>query len=345
MERQLGKGRSIPKAGLIILLSLLIAACSSGPLPPIALTDLSTDAQETIKNPSPSLWHIKGPIGADIYLFGSIHALPPSLKWRTPLFDQIVSNVDALVIERLPITDINESLEILKYVASEGYARNNQDALLTRLSSRYHQPARKLWFATKPDLDGDGRADALSTTRPWYYFAMTASSPDIPIKGLKVDYDLVVSSRAGVDSETRRRFVPENVRSIETTLETLNLLSGLDDTVALALIEHRFDNVATTRESLIEILNKEILIRRAWLEGNDEAFQRAYELREADAPKIKHDILITKRNLTWLPKIAAAIEGTEDTLFVLGAGHFPGDDGLIKLLSDKGYTSQKIQGN
>jgi uncharacterized protein YbaP (TraB family) len=324
---------------------LLVNACTSVEHKAITLSNLSPDAQEIIENPSPSLWYIEGPSGANIYLFGSIHALPPSLKWRTPLYDQVVSDVDALVVERLPITDINESLEILKYVASEGYAKNNQDALLTRLSSKYHQPVRKLWFATKPDLDGDGRADALSTTRPWYYFAMTASSPDIPIKGLQVDYDLLVSSRAGVDSETRRRFVPENVRSIETTLETLYLLSGLDDAVALELIRHRFDNVATTRESLIEILNKEILIRRAWLEGDDEAFQRAYELREADAPRVKHDILITKRNLTWLPKIEAAIEGVEDTLFVLGAGHFPGEDGLIKLLSGKGYTLHKIQGH
>lgn len=50
-----------------------------------------------------------------------------------------------------------------------------------------------------------------------------------------------------------------------------------------------------------------------------------------------YDILLVKRNLNWIPKIGE-LARQKPTFFAVGAGHLPGDQGVIRLLRQAGYT-------
>lgn len=61
-----------------------------------------------------------------------------------------------------------------------------------------------------------------------------------------------------------------------------------------------------------------------------------------DATPEENDILINNRNKDWAKKMPA-IMSTAPTLFVVGAGHLPGDKGVLKLLQNAGYTVEAVK--
>jgi uncharacterized protein len=52
--------------------------------------------------------------------------------------------------------------------------------------------------------------------------------------------------------------------------------------------------------------------------------------------------LIDNRNVDWASRMPAIMK-TAPTLFVVGAGHLPGDKGVLKLLQNKGYTVEAVK--
>lgn len=54
------------------------------------------------------------------------------------------------------------------------------------------------------------------------------------------------------------------------------------------------------------------------------------------------EALIDNRNLAWTKKMPAIMQDTP-TLFVVGAGHLPGDKGVLNLLKQQGYTLEPMK--
>lgn len=52
-------------------------------------------------------------------------------------------------------------------------------------------------------------------------------------------------------------------------------------------------------------------------------------------------ILLDNRNIKWIPKIGE-MAAEKSTFFAVGAGHLPGEKGVIQLLKDAGYTLTPI---
>ena len=50
-----------------------------------------------------------------------------------------------------------------------------------------------------------------------------------------------------------------------------------------------------------------------------------------------YEALIAERNRSWLTKIEGYLADGGNVLVIVGAGHLPGEDGLIHLLRGKGY--------
>ena len=48
------------------------------------------------------------------------------------------------------------------------------------------------------------------------------------------------------------------------------------------------------------------------------------------------------RNMKWLPKVESFIGKDENYLVIVGVGHLVGEDGLVKLLKDKGHTVRRM---
>lgn len=62
-----------------------------------------------------------------------------------------------------------------------------------------------------------------------------------------------------------------------------------------------------------------------------------------DSTEEEEEILIYRRNAAWMKRMPA-IMADAPTLFVVGAGHLPGERGLLSLLRKSGYTVEGITG-
>ncbi len=58
--------------------------------------------------------------------------------------------------------------------------------------------------------------------------------------------------------------------------------------------------------------------------------------------QLEYDALVKTRNLNWLEEMKVLLP-TQSTLYVVGAGHLPGDAGMINLLRDAGYKVKSVK--
>jgi uncharacterized protein YbaP (TraB family) len=54
------------------------------------------------------------------------------------------------------------------------------------------------------------------------------------------------------------------------------------------------------------------------------------------------DLLLVNRNKNWIPVMEKAMSA-QATFFAVGAGHLPGEDGIISLLRKAGYTVSPVE--
>lgn len=81
---------------------------------------------------------------------------------------------------------------------------------------------------------------------------------------------------------------------------------------------------------------------KAWRAGDTEALNKlVIQTFKQEAPE-SYDDVFTKRNMNWIPQIEAMF-GDDDKEFVLvGAGHLVGEDNVLKLLEQKGYSVKQL---
>lgn len=84
------------------------------------------------------------------------------------------------------------------------------------------------------------------------------------------------------------------------------------------------------------------LMKDAWRSGNRAVFDKEIlEPWEEEFSGI-YDLLLAKRNKTWLPKIEAMLKTKDVELVLVGVLHLAGQDGLLRMLADKGYRIEQL---
>nr|WP_232365178.1 TraB/GumN family protein [Salinimonas marina] len=58
-------------------------------------------------------------------------------------------------------------------------------------------------------------------------------------------------------------------------------------------------------------------------------------------PQVYDDLLVN-RNHNWIPKIEAMMKSPEVELVLVGTLHMPGNEGVLALLKQKGYTLTQL---
>jgi hypothetical protein len=61
-----------------------------------------------------------------------------------------------------------------------------------------------------------------------------------------------------------------------------------------------------------------------------------------DSTPEEEDVMINNRNANWLKKMPALMM-LRPTLFAVGAGHLPGEKGVLNLLRQAGYTVEGVK--
>ena len=97
------------------------------------------------------------------------------------------------------------------------------------------------------------------------------------------------------------------------------------------------NNFDERRQNILNIFEGMHNMGNYWSAGDYESFERLVLPDNEASPAIYAD-----RNKKWMPIIIEAIKEMP-TLFVFGAGHLTGPEGVVRMLRDEGYTVEQVK--
>jgi uncharacterized protein YbaP (TraB family) len=259
--------------------------------------------------PSPALWELTGPDGARGWLFGTIHALPDGVEWRTPALDGALGEAGVLVVEVAALADRTAATEAFEAVATSP----GLPPLLQRVPA-----ADRPVLARALDRAGLDEGD-LARTESWAAALLIANGARQGEAGNGVDRGLLARGLPVVALESH---------AVQFAL--FDALAEKDQRVLLT--ESARDAGSTTEERLAE----------AWLTGDLAVLGRETQAGMLADPELRQ-ALLTARNAAWAERVAALLAQRRRPFVAVGAAHMLGAEGLPALLAARGYTVRRIQ--
>ena len=294
------------------------AATPSTPAPPSKSQAPAATEAETPIVPRPAIWLVADE-DTRIYLFGTIHMLPPGLQWRSPAFDNVVAQADELVME---IGEDPADTELAAIASSVMIGK--QVPILWRVSPDRREALREMIEAVDLPVN---TFDGIQTWAAAMGIAVAA------IAKAYADEDGNIEQLTGVEDALRTDFTQEGrpISGVETGTQQLGFLSGLPLHIQREMLEPLVDPRGGDPD--ITGPNED-----GWLSGDVDDI--ATEM--AELPPEVYDVLITRRNTAWTGWLLDRMERPGTVLFAVGAGHLAGRDSVQSMLAARGVRVTRL---
>ena len=270
--------------------------------------------------PSPALWRIRD--GAStVYVFGSLHILPQSFKWRAPEIDAAIAASDIFVFE-VPVND-EASARQKDFIVKNG--------LLPRGAS-LRKVLNRIEFDTYSRiLLGAGlKPEHFTRYRPWLAAV---------IVGLAYVHRRDLATLTGVDDEIIEQAQGEG--------KELRYFEAVEDQMKLLVMGNDIDQIRALKKQLVSLpkaaMHTEDLVN-TWTRGDADRFASMIEADFAGHVEAQ-DLLISNRNRTWVPSVTELLHSGKTAMVTVGAAHVGGPKGLISLLCAAGHTVERVGTN
>lgn len=261
----------------------------------------------------PPVWVVRD-ADTEMVLFGSIHALPPGIEWRTARLDAALDAADLVAFEILtPKTEEEETAMFLPFLPYLVADRPLSEVVAAETF------VRALAAARAQDMD----VLALQMMKPWVAALMLDMGADEALgrqDDLGVDTILEQSLAEG-----RRK---EALDTPELLHASMRALAEMGDVEGEALLVEVLDSL--DREEL------DVEIENAWAAGDIGPIVDEMRTMQAEAPRL-YQALLVDRNRAWMPALTRMMESEGRVVVVAGAAHMVGEDGLPTLLRAAGY--------
>jgi len=259
--------------------------------------------------PSPALWEVSGPQGEKAWLFGTIHALPGGVEWRTPAFERAFAASGVVMVE---IGNLGDSA-----AAAQAFTDFATTPGLPPLSTRV-APADRPALAALMDRAGMDDGD-FRDTETWAAALILNNAVREAASGNGVDRDLLDDGKP--------------VEALETFAGQFARFDSQSEAGQRQLL------AAIVREALVGAERERVA---AWLIGDLAELERELEGALLGQPALREALLVD-RNSHFATRIAAATEARRAPFVAVGAGHMLGPEGLPALLAARGYTVRRVQ--
>jgi hypothetical protein len=123
--------------------------------------------------------------------------------------------------------------------------------------------------------------------------------------------------------------------SLETVDEQLRLLLSMDASLGSDQIIESIEELKQIDVALGEYL-------AAWRKGDEPRMEELYIKELKNYPKL-YKTMIADRNNKWMMDITDYLNGSVNTMVIVGTAHLVGTDGLVNLLRKQGYKVVKLQ--
>lgn len=276
-------------------------------------THLPAQQTEETSPTKSCLWEVKNG-STRIFLLGSLHVLKSSAYPLAQEINNAYAASDRLVFE----TDIGAMMEptILTKMMQLGVYPEGQD-LFQNISATTRQNLEK-------KLQDLGLSAAtFARFKPWF-MALTLTTLELQRLGFNPQYgiDLHFYTKAKADNKALAYLEP-----VEYQLDLLGKMDSRDQKSFLDQTLKDLDNSAQLADKMMA----------AWQKGEADDLHTLLFKSFEDHPGIE-DRLLTRRNREWIDQIENMLRDPQTTMVIVGVGHLVGPEGLVELLTQKGYA-------
>lgn len=291
---------------LAATLALLLASCGSDASEPSAAASVEG---------FPAFYEITGRDGElEGWLFGTVHALPPDVEWRSQRLDAAIDQADLLLVEVADLSDSEGMARIFRSMAFD-------DVPASSIQARIGSSARaELDLLLAESGIPPGQLDRMESWAAALTLAQQVSTGE---------------PRYGADRTLISEFAGRTVVEFEGVRGQLYLFDSLPETEQVDLLEAVIAEASDREDRASEMTV-------AWKTGDLPALEKASgEGLLADAEL--RAALLTSRNEAWMSRLLPLLERNERPLIAVGAAHLLGQEGLPALLAREGYTVRRVQ--
>lgn len=284
---------------------------------------------------APALWKF-GDADTTIYLFGTIHALPPGYAWEDERIRKAMDASDTLVIETLVDKDPRAMASLFP----------PPDSSLPPIVERIAPEARPAFEAllVKAKID----PAMLSRMPTWQacFVLMGAMMRDLGVQreagvedGLTNAFAPPAPTTAPADSAPPSTLptsaTTKKIEGLETVADQLAMFSTLSEADQREMLTSFATGKSDAKADYDRLL-------KAWSSGDEAAIARQFEEDEDLTPHLR-EILLRKRNANWAAWLKQRLD-RPGTLFVaVGAGHLAGPASVQKMLSADGIAVERVE--
>ena len=263
----------------------------------------------------PALWLVEGPGGQKAWLFGTIHALPQPVDWRSPLIEQALAGSDRLVLEVARIDDDAGTARVFAGLAKSSglppleqrVPAGERDELAEAMASDGLQPGA---------LDGyETWAAALLLQQA----ATKAGASD---------------SANGIDRALLRGY-SKPVEEFEGAAAQLAIFDQLPEAEQRSLLSAALTDPTAAVHELAELA-------QAWAKADLDRIDRETNQEFLSDPLLR-EALLTGRNRAWDARLTAMLRAGAHPFVAVGTAHLVGKDGLPAMLTAQGYKVTRLQ--
>ena len=269
--------------------------------------------------PGPALWKASDE-DTQIFLFGTVHVLPPELEWRTPVLEGALKSADTFYFE----ADLDgEEQKLAMLVAQLGTMPPGQslfDLLTTEEKAELIAAAEEIKLPIA----------SLSSLRPWF-------------AGITIALIQIIAQGHDPESGVENILLPEaraagkQLRFFETAEEQLRFMADLPDAVQ---VEFLMEGVRQIND-IPDFLD---FMDEAWVNGDVDALAKLMLEDASFADSIVYDAMLLNRNLNWADELAKLAKEEAGVFMVaVGAAHLAGEDSVVLMLEKGGLTVERVQ--
>ena len=287
----------------------------------------------------PALWKATDPAsGNSIYLMGTFHAVPEGTYPLPDYIEDVYANSDGIAVEydtdKLTDSEQLDMAAVQEYNAALVYADGT--LLADHISDETYNALKS--FA---DSTLGGWNEMYDYYNIGFWISTISSYQVMEISGFDFNQgvDRYFTAKAKADSKS--------VTDIEDLSVQLGAINAYTDALGDYVIKDTIDNLGDNGEFAQTLADLYI----AWVTGNVDEAEALNEESMADEEMPEElvsdieryfDITYYSRNKGMADKAAEFIKNGDNVFFMVGFAHFAGENGIPALLTDMGYTVEKL---
>lgn len=266
---------------------------------------------------APALWKVADG-DTTIYLFGTVHALPPGTSWYEGPVRQAFEKSDTLVLEMVAPkneADLGPALMALGFSAGQ-----------PPLAERVAPPERPRLAAAVREAGLP--ATALNAMETWLATMMLSIQQ---LKNVGLDPKLGVERELTTKAEANRK----RIVGLETVSEQMGFFDGLPEVDQRAYLSATLKQWPEFKTKIRDLVGH-------WTAGDVTGLGEEFNKSMKETPRLAK-VLLTDRNERWAGWIKSRLAQPGTVFVAVGAGHLAGGDSVQASLARHGLKPERVE--